>query len=140
MENPLRSNWRNAQLLSHLTFPNERERKITFCSFSFHSFLCNKKIEIKRERNVCRLQKSYLWARAPYLRSSANFSLLKIQFFDITFTAYGIGMKSGAHIWRRNLLHDASIAEKLFFILFYFIYLWHLHMAKLFAILLSQFL
>lgn len=118
-----------------------------FSSFHLtHSFFriwCNKRIEIKR---VCRLQmKKKLFMsmkKNSYLRSSANFLfffyfLLK---FDITFTAHGIKRGGG----RESSYHERKIFCTMHplrnkKILFYFIYLWHLHMVKLFAIFLIHF-
>lgn len=92
-------------------------QKDNFCSFSFH-FYAIKKLKSNEKRNVCRLQKSYLWAKkASYLRSSANFSilLLKIQFSDITFTTSGIRMKSGAHIIKEKFSARCIYCGKIIF-------------------------
>ena len=116
-------------------------------SHSFVRIWCNKRIEIKR---VCRLQmkkKFMSMKKNLYLRSSANFLfffyfLLK---FDITFSAHGIKMRKG----ERSSYHERKIfctmhslrkkKKNSCWILFYFIYLWHLHMVKLFAIFLIHF-
>lgn len=112
---------------THITSDSseEEERKITFCSFSFHSFLCNKKIEIKREMSAD-YRKSYLWAK-KYLLKIANFSILIVLlkfsfFFDITaFTAYGIRMKSGAHIIKEKFSALCIHCGKNYYFSFYYI-------------------
>lgn len=104
-------------------------------------------------------RKSYLWAK-KYLLKIANFSILIVLlkfsfFFDITaFTAYGIRMKSGAHIIKEKFSALCIHCGKNYYFSFYSIsfiydiciwrnclqpYLVHFYNAFLYTILLAFF-